>query len=357
MLPSGRILGVGGSRRRLAESFAVFRTSPRGRRERTAFVSFPEAPHAMATAVAIGSRGRIVAAGVARDELGEERVAIAALKPSLERDAAFGADGRVLGSEAADSLGVTAVQIDRAGRIVVAGGASYEDRARSERVFVSRFLPSGAVDTTFADAGVFTAPGEGAADLAVRRDGSILLAARPVPAGARRPSFLMLRLTEGGRLVSRDARRVGRGSAYAGPAEILLRGDGSALVAGTVSDAKDRFAPALLHYGRDGRLESVRRLAQRRRSFAMVGLERRSDGRLLLGGETGYGRWEFRGLTAGGRPDRRFGVHVARNVGSYDVARFADFIVRGRRIVAVGTDEQDERIDYFSYALLAAFKG
>ena len=34
-----------------------------------------------------------------------------------------------------------------------------------------------------------------------------------------------------------------------------------------------------------------------------------------------------------------------------------DFAVHGRRIVGVGTDEIDDRIDYASYFVLAAFKG
>ena len=84
-LTSGRIVGVGGSRRGFGESFAVFRTSPRGRRESHVFVSFPEAPFAAATAMTIGTGGRILAAGMARDRLGRERIAIAATDELDER--------------------------------------------------------------------------------------------------------------------------------------------------------------------------------------------------------------------------------------------------------------------------------
>ena len=119
----------------------------------------------------------------------------------------------------------------------------------------------------------------------------------------------------------------------------------------------------LLRYRRGGKVdrrfgrEGVRRLGRRRGAVSVIGLARGRGGRLVIGAQSGYAGWAFLGLTREGRPDPRFGERVAERVGRYDGASLLDFAVHGRRIVGVGTDEIDERLDYASYFVVGAFKG
>ena len=359
ILRTGQIVAAGTTREGAGESFAAVRLSRRGRLERRALVTFPGAPYAAAYDLELTRGGkRIVLAGVARDDTGSVRIALAALTPSLRVDPSFGTEGRVLGPAAGRDFGVTEMAVDRRGRILVSGTRG------SDRIEVTRFTADGVIDPSFGTGGTFASPFRATVRaIAATRAGEVLVAGDPKPGGRRRPNVLFARLTERGTLASLDVRRVGRGGSATGPAAILPRPDGTAFVAATVSERPGRSRPALLRYGRGGRADrrfgrnGVRRLGRRRGAVSVIGLARGRGGRMVIGAQPGFASWGFYGLTRDGRPDRRFGERVAAQVGRHDGAVLNDFALHGRRIVGVGTDEIDDRIDYASYFVLAAFKG
>jgi uncharacterized delta-60 repeat protein len=359
ILGSGRIVAAGSSVRRGGQSFAVVRLSRRGGLERRRYVAFPEAPYAAAYDLAV-SRGRILVAGLARDGEGTGRVALAALRPSLRLDPRFGVAGRALGPPVDLNLGVTAMAIDRAGRILVAGTVGISQ----DHIVVTRFHPDGRIDTRFARDGTFTIRRRSTAPaIAVARNGDVLVAGTPGPHGPPRPNFLLARLTARGAQASLDVRRVGRGIGTSGPVEILPRGDGGADVVGDISERRRQSRPVLLRYRRSGRLDrrfgrrGVRRIGRSQGTSQAVGLARRRDGRLVAAVQgPAYATWSFYGLLRNGRPDPRARESVASRVGRYDGAQLHDFAVRGRRLLGVGRDDIDERIDLSSYFMLGAFR-
>ena len=359
VLPSGRIVAAGGTRRRAGESFAIVRLDRRGKVERRRYVRFPEAPYSAAADLALTRGGRILVAGLARDEDGDGRVALAALRPSLRPDPRFGTGGRALGPPLDGTLGVDAMAVDRAGRILVLATSG----AWGDGIEVTRFLADGSLDRGFGAGGTWTSRRRGGGRaIAVGRDGEILVAGKPVPGGARRPAFLFARLSPGGVARSVDVRRLGRGATGTGPVAIVARGDGSAWVAGTLSEKRGRSRPVLLRYGRGGRLDrrfgrgGMRRLGRRKGSFTTAGMTRRPGGRLLIGGKRRYDAWTFYGLTRAGRFDPRVGEQTRGGLGFNAVPVLRDFTTRGRRIVAVGTDEDDQRIDFFTYFMVTAIR-
>jgi uncharacterized delta-60 repeat protein len=353
ILPSGRIVAAGYTRERAGEGFVAVRLSRRGRVERRRIVRFPEAPYAGATDLALTRGGRLLLAGVARDELGIGRVALAALRPTLEPDTGFGVAGRALGPPVHHTLDVKAMALDRAGRIVVASTIGYPTR-----MHVARFLADGSPDGRFGTAGIWISPrGTAARALATTRRGEVLVAGRAARRRGRRSAFVLARLSARGSLRSLDVRRLGRGVGSTSPVTVLARRDGSAWAAGSVLERRGRRSQVLLRYGRGGRLRAVRRLARPRSGFVPVALVRRPGGRLLLGGLTSdWERWRFYGLTRGGRSDPRVGELTSGLIASFGIAVLHDFAVRGRRIVAVGTDEEDQRIDFNSYLIVTALR-
>ena len=358
VLRSGRIVAAGSSRRRAGESFVIVRLGRRGRLERRRYVRFPQAPYSGAVDLALTRGGRILVAGLARDELGVGRIALAALRPSLRPDPRFGTAGRALGPPVDDTLGVEAMAVDRAGGILVLSTGGDEDRVR-----VTRFLANGSLDPRFGTGGSWTSAQRASARaISVARDGEILVAGRPGRTGVVRPAFLFARLSPRGVQRSVDVRRLGRGVAGTGPAAIVARRDGSAWVAGTLSESRGRSRPVLLRYGRSGRLDrrfgrgGVRRLGRRKGRFTMAGMIRRPGGRLLIGGQRRSDAFTFSGLTRGGRLDPRVGEQTRSGLAQYAQPFLRDFATRGRRIVAVGTDEDDQRIDFYTYFMVAAIR-
>jgi uncharacterized delta-60 repeat protein len=351
ILPSGRIVAAGYTRERAGEGFVAVRLSPRGRVERRRIVRFPEAPYAGAVDLVLTRGGRLLLAGVARDELGVGRVAVARLRPTMAPDPAFGVAGRALGPPVHHTLDVRAMALDRVGRIVVASTVGYPTR-----MLVTRFLPDGSPDGSFGTAGTWTRRGAAARALATTRRGEVLVAGRAPRRRGRRSGFVLARLSARGVLRSFDVRRLGRGTGTMSPVAVLARRDGSAWVAGAMSKRRGRRT-VLLRYGRRGRLRTVRRLGLPPNGFIPVGLVRRRDGRLLLGGMgTDRARWTFYGLTRNGRRDPRYAELTSRPIASFGEAVLHDFATRGRRIVAVGTDEEDQRIDFNSYLIATALR-
>jgi uncharacterized delta-60 repeat protein len=144
--------------------------------------------------VIVQSNGRIVVAGVVGDDF-----AVARYLPNGSLDTTFDGDGRVVTDFAPHSATALEVTIQSNGRIVLSGvavGNSVTDMA------VARYLPSGALDTSFDGDGklVLSMPGtESAPDVSMQSNGRILLVGSTtgVPTGA---DFLVVRLMPNGAL-------------------------------------------------------------------------------------------------------------------------------------------------------------
>jgi uncharacterized delta-60 repeat protein len=125
-----------------------------------------------ATAVAIQSDGRIVAAGHSGSSFPE--FALARYRPRGRLDRTFGKDGKVTTSFEPDSAWATGVAVEEGGAILTAGFSG------SGAFVLARYRPHGLLDATFGHGGrVITKFGERAFaqanGLAVQADGRILL--------------------------------------------------------------------------------------------------------------------------------------------------------------------------------------
>lgn len=128
----------------------------------------------VAEAAAAQVDGRIVVVGRQGDvSAGTSQLVVKRLNPDGSTDTTFGGGGTVLGAQGANEAAF-AVAIDNAGNIIVAG-------QRGDDMMVTRFKPTGALDTRFGTGGVSVADsGGGAVDvaysLAIAPDGSLVLA-------------------------------------------------------------------------------------------------------------------------------------------------------------------------------------
>jgi len=194
---AGRILVAGWASNGTDRDFALARYKPDGRLDRsfgsggvvtTAIGSFDD----VATAVAIGPRGRIVVAGWAAKDLYSPELALARYKRNGRLDRSFGSGGTVM--EPIDSGGcdgyeihcpaeAQGVAIDSHGRIVVAGWVVTDLAFIPDHDFaVMRYKPDGTLDDSFGSNGaVITSFGGGGAAYAVTIDGE----GRIVAAGFR----------------------------------------------------------------------------------------------------------------------------------------------------------------------------
>src|SRR5215211_571482 len=174
---AGRILVAGWASNGTDRDFALARYKPDGRLDRsfgsggvvtTAIGSFDD----VATAVAIGPRGRIVVAGWAAKDLYSPELALARYKRNGRLDRSFGSGGTVM--EPIDSGGCDGyeircpaeahgVAIDSDGRIVVAGWVVTDLAFIPDHDFaVMRYKPDGTLDVSFGSNGaVITSFGGG----------------------------------------------------------------------------------------------------------------------------------------------------------------------------------------------------
>jgi uncharacterized delta-60 repeat protein len=154
--------------------------------------------------VEVGDDLRIVAAGHASSN-DHYRIALARYHWDGSLDATFGSGGRVLVDiPGSDSSSAHAVQVDGAGRVLIAGGA--RDADGDDRFVVARFTADGSLDPDFGSAGFVVtsfpgATGAMAHGMDLDREGRILVAgqafadgwrfavARFLPNGSLDPSF------------------------------------------------------------------------------------------------------------------------------------------------------------------------
>jgi len=161
--------------------------------------------------VALQADGKIVVVGYAEIVISSttvKNVAVARLNADGSFDSTFGNAGRLWFGPypgAVDNIGY-AVKIDRQGRIVIAGLAQFS--GQDSDFFVTRLLPTGAFDTTFAGTGTIIVPFDIASpdhdfanDIAFQSDGKILVAGS-ASRSSTADAFAVLRLNDDG---TRDA--------------------------------------------------------------------------------------------------------------------------------------------------------
>ena len=163
LTPAGRIVAGGGSFNATGEDFALARYRPNGTLDRSfggdgkVRTDFG-GPGDDASAVALMPSGRVIAAGAALGASGYD-FALARYLPSGALDSSFSGDGRLLTDFGSSIDLANSTALDARGRIVVAGSRTlglYADFA------LARYLPNGALDPSFSgDGRQTTATGSG----------------------------------------------------------------------------------------------------------------------------------------------------------------------------------------------------
>jgi uncharacterized delta-60 repeat protein len=189
LAPGGKIVAAGmtsESRGPLGrgQDFAIVRLNPDGTLDNTfdgdgrQTIDFDGREDAASDVVVLGD-GRIVVLGRADDARPGGRLhdVLARLRPDGSLDPTFGGDGRLDLTVPNASFAAGAITLDSAGRLLVAGGASVMTAGTPSGGFaVVRLLDDGALDTSFASAGLaVSASGGTAQSVVIDPAGRILL--------------------------------------------------------------------------------------------------------------------------------------------------------------------------------------
>lgn len=179
--------------------------------------------------VAVRRDGRIVVGATLTTSQLTVATSLVTVLPDGSLDAGFGSRG-VVRPQLGDRTMLGAIQLDRAGRILIAGG--------SRHLVVGRYLQSGLPDADFAGDGTarFSFSSR-ATDVLVDRRGRVVVAGvtSGPPRMRKRQRFAVGRLTPGGRLdrtFGERGRRIIGFSMSAYPSSLSLRRDGRIVIAG-----------------------------------------------------------------------------------------------------------------------------
>ncbi len=162
--------------------FAVARYNPNGSLDSSfsgdgKVITPIRASHDDANCVAIQSNGKIVVAGESVDSVGNRNFAVARYTTAGALDTSFSGDGKLTTVFSGFIDVAYGVAIEPSGKIIVAGGVNNGTR---DFFGVARYLPNGALDTTFSGDGRLTTSfgsGDGQAfGVAVQASGKIVCA-------------------------------------------------------------------------------------------------------------------------------------------------------------------------------------
>ncbi|HWE05039.1 MAG TPA: SdrD B-like domain-containing protein [Tepidisphaeraceae bacterium] len=152
----------------------------------------------IAVAAALQSDGKVVVAGISNYSGNDNDFVLARYTTTGALDTTFGANGRVITNlSSVGGAEATAMIIDSQGRILVLG--TLGDPSNANRFTIARYLPSGALDTTFGKGGIAVMKAgpaiNSASALAIQPDGKIVVAG-----GSADDNFYATRLTSTGAL-------------------------------------------------------------------------------------------------------------------------------------------------------------
>jgi uncharacterized delta-60 repeat protein len=267
-------------------------------------------------------------------------------------DRSFGEGGWVDTDVGEDFGWAHAVEVQRDGKIVVAGEAICPGLNKCG--VLVRYLPNGALDPSFGKGGIVRTVTRNrlfsAGDLALQSDGKLLVLARNLV-----QKFVLARYQPDGRI---DRSYSGDGFAIAGTDReiganaIALQRDDKALVVG-VSERVGRTSSdfVIARFRRNGRLDrsfsrdGLRRVDFRRREDAASAVDVQRDGRVIVAGAStvevkpAHKRIALVRLNRNGTVDRRFGTRLTRPLSG---GTASDVLVRPNgRIVVAGVAYRD----------------
>jgi uncharacterized delta-60 repeat protein/uncharacterized repeat protein (TIGR01451 family) len=270
--------------------------------------------------------GKIVAAGTAGvGPALTDRLALARYNVDGSLDATFGTGGRVSEDFGAAGAGATSLALQPDGKIVVAGQVGLNPRNYDSAVV--RYLPSGALDTSFGGGGLVTIDFSGQHDTAVavvlQPDGKIVTLNHAENVSPNSRWALVRYLPDG----SLDATfgSAGRVITDVGPEDdrpttLVLQPDGKLLAGGLTLAASRRNQIALARYSSDGTLDvtfgtaGIVKTGLTNANAGAFGLSLLPSGEILVaGGGPGSGAPDFGDLllaryTSGGALDTTFGT-------------------------------------------------
>jgi uncharacterized delta-60 repeat protein len=301
-----------------------------------------------ASAVAIQSDGKIVAAGFANDSDYQPILAMVRYETNGNLDSTFGTGGRV----AINSYNYTSLRVDLAiqsdGKIVVVGPADILGVSADFGLF--RFDTNGNPDPTFGVAGKVTTDFFGYADeansVAIQSDGKIVVTGVARGVGLDSPDFALARYESNGDLdgtfgvggkVTTDF--FGKPDEARG---VVIQNDGKIIAAGFASTNQRDFGVA--RYDANGALDGTFGTGGKvTTDFSFVfdeanAVALQSDGRIVVAGIAGYYFGIVRYDTSG-NPDGTFGVGGKVTTDFFGVFGYAtDVAIQSDgRIIAAGT--------------------
>jgi uncharacterized delta-60 repeat protein len=271
--PDGRILLAGSAGSGFSD-FAILRYTAAGVLDptfgtggvvRTDFLGRPD----RATAVQVQPDGRILAAGIAQEVVGNQafgRFGLARYTAGGALDPTFGAGGKVVTAFPGITTGVEGLALQGDGRIVAAGTLqALPGTAGSVDAVLARYTTAGTLDPTFGTGGTvrtgFAGQDETLSDVGIRPDGRIVASGDSSSFDTTfRQDFLLLQYQPGGALdpafgtggrVTTDFNNA-RDMALAG----ALQPDGRLLVAGDSLDLTVGGDFALARYTTTGGLDT-----------------------------------------------------------------------------------------------------
>ncbi len=162
-----------------------------------AIVSFPEP--AAAEADLVQPDGKVVLAGGMQTgsdpESNTSSLVLARLLTNGSPDPSFGSGGQVT---SLTGVGPVSLALQNDGKILAAATV-HESSTNAFEITVTRFLPTGSLDTEFGSNGTVTLPNvAGIASVALQPDGKILIAGTTTSVGAANDSLALIRLNADG---------------------------------------------------------------------------------------------------------------------------------------------------------------
>ena len=165
-------------------------------------------PYSSVLGVAVQPDGKILAAGGAKDSLGNGALLVTRLDVGGTFDSSFGTAGKVLtqlGLGTTPSSGATALALQPDGKILIGGFATDTNNPQADAVLLARLNPDGmSVDSEFGTGGVLvTRLGQSSpvitnlATLALQPDGKIVVGGTAIDALSHH-EILVARLSSGG---------------------------------------------------------------------------------------------------------------------------------------------------------------